>query len=54
MNRKKFLKNSLLSVVGIAAGAKSLDAGIEKPSTSTYDKLMDQVGFNHLPAGQAG
>ena len=49
MNRKKFIKKSLLGVVGLAAGAKTIEAGIEKPSISTYDKLMDQVGFNHLP-----
>ena len=49
MDRKKFLKNSLLGVVGLAAGAKSVEAGIDKPYHSTYDKLMDQVGFNHLP-----
>jgi redox-sensitive bicupin YhaK (pirin superfamily) len=49
MDRKKFIKKSLLGVVGLAAGAKTLEAGIEKPTISTYDKLMDQVGFNHLP-----
>lgn len=49
MNRKKFIKKSLLGVVGLAAGAKTIEAKTEKPSLSTYDKLMDQVGFNHLP-----
>lgn len=46
MDRKNFIKKSLLGVAGIAAGAKSLKAD---SSNSTYDKLMNQVGFNHLP-----
>jgi len=43
MNRKKFLKNSLL---GLAAttGVTALAS-----QTSTYNRLMEQVGFNHLP-----
>jgi redox-sensitive bicupin YhaK (pirin superfamily) len=45
MDRKQFLKTSLLGTAGLATSA-SANA---KPSTSTYDKLMDQVGFNHLP-----
>ncbi len=49
MNRKDFLKNSLI------AGAASLLAPAmltDKPQQSTYDKLMDQVGFNHLPSNE--
>ncbi|MDF1697889.1 MAG: pirin family protein [Saprospiraceae bacterium] len=49
MDRKKFIKNSLLGVVGLAAGSKALKAEKSKTSESTFDKLMDQVGFNHLP-----
>jgi len=48
MDRKKFLKNSLLIGSGMA-GLSKLSA---KPKESTYDKLMDQVGFNHLPTNE--
>lgn len=43
MNRKNFLKKSLLGLVattGVTAVASQ---------TSTYNRLMEQVGFNHLP-----
>jgi redox-sensitive bicupin YhaK (pirin superfamily) len=43
MKRKKFIKNVLLGSAASIAGAKVLK------SSSTYDKLIDQVGFNHLP-----
>ncbi len=46
MNRKKFLKQSLLGAAGVTLGAAGLKA---EGKSSTYDKLMDQVGFNHLP-----
>jgi len=49
MDRKNFIKKTLLGAAGIAAGSKSLSAKTENKETSTYDKLMDQVGFNHLP-----
>lgn len=45
MNRKEFLSKSLLSTAGVAAGARLR----VKPKESTYDKMMDQVGFNHIP-----
>ncbi len=48
MNRKKFLKNSIISAAGLAA-AKGLATNSEKAEASTYDQLMEQVGFNHLP-----
>jgi redox-sensitive bicupin YhaK (pirin superfamily) len=48
MNRKDFFKKSVLSAFGIAAGSK-IGLANTKPENSTYDKLMDQVGFNHLP-----
>jgi redox-sensitive bicupin YhaK (pirin superfamily) len=48
MNRKKFLRNSILGLAGLTLGTKKAQAN-NQPSTSTYDKLMDQVGFNHLP-----
>jgi redox-sensitive bicupin YhaK (pirin superfamily) len=43
MKRKIFIKNVLLGSAASIAGAKVLK------SSSTYDKLIDQVGFNHLP-----
>lgn len=49
MDRKKFLKRSLLGAAGLAAGASNLQAKTDSSKPSTYDKLMDQVGFNHLP-----
>lgn len=48
MDRKSFLKKSLLGALGLATGASTLRAA--KPEKkSTYDKLMEQVGFNHIP-----
>jgi len=47
MNRKSFLKNSILGLAGVAA-AKNTNANTPSEK-STYDKLMDRVGFNHLP-----
>lgn len=49
MDRKKFLKNSLLGAVGLATSTQTVKAATANPSKSTYDKLMQQVGFNHLP-----
>ncbi|TNE54975.1 MAG: pirin family protein [Bacteroidetes bacterium] len=49
MDRKKFLKKSLLGAAGLAAGGSLLKAENTKAARSTYDKLMEQVGFNHLP-----
>ncbi len=46
MNRKNFLKRSLLGTMGWVAGTKFVQS---KPIRSTYDRLMEQVGFNHLP-----
>ena len=50
MDRKNFLKKTLLGTAGLVAGASSLKASNTKSKKSTYDKLMEQVGFNHLPA----
>ena len=47
MNRKKFLKKSILGVAGVAAGSSFIQAQAHK--NSTFSKLMQQVGFNHLP-----
>lgn len=45
MDRKDFVRKSLLGVAGMAAGAGMR----RRPDGSTYDKMMHQVGFNHLP-----
>ncbi len=49
MDRKNFLKKSLLGVAGVATGNSMLKANNVKLKNSTYDKLIKQVGFNHLP-----
>ncbi len=54
MDRKSFIKKTLLGAAGVAAGSSGLQAKNAGPEKSTYDKLMadvplDQVGFNHLP-----
>lgn len=47
MDRKEFLKKSAIAgALGITV--PSILAASAK-STSTYDKLIDKVGFNHLP-----
>ncbi|WP_235298136.1 pirin family protein [Portibacter marinus] len=43
MDRKKFLKNVLLGSGETIVGSKILK------KDSTYNRLMQQVGFNHLP-----
>lgn len=49
MKRKDFLKKSLaLGAVGIAAPT-IIKANNKNVKSSTYDKLIDQVGFNHMP-----
>ncbi len=47
MDRKKFIKSALLTGVVGAIAPQILKASSSK---STYDTLMQQVGFNHLPA----
>jgi redox-sensitive bicupin YhaK (pirin superfamily) len=55
MDRKNFLKKSLLSIFGIASGNSIIKATSNtNQNQSTYDSLManipiKQVGFNHLP-----
>ena len=48
MKRKDFLRNSLLGAAGLGISTK-LGAGATDSEKSTYDKLMEPVGFNHLP-----
>lgn len=51
MDRKSFLKNTLLGAAASVAGSKL----VVKSENSTYDKLAketdfdDQVGYNHIP-----
>ena len=56
MDRKDFIKKSLLGAAGVATGSSILKANNVKLEQSTYDELMvpdfspeQQVGFNHLP-----
>lgn len=49
MKRKDFIKKIILTGVVSAIAPKVLKASNEIQSKSTYDKLMQQVGFNHLP-----
>jgi len=49
MNRKKFIKNGLLGMVGMGTMHNSIKAMKVKPHKSTFDEMMHQVGFNHLP-----
>ena len=49
MNRKIFLKKTLLGAAGISSSGSILKAADNHSQKSTYDKLMKQVGFNHLP-----
>ena len=49
MDRKKFIKKSLLASVFGALAPQILRAANVKQPESTYNKLMQKVGFNHLP-----
>jgi len=47
MKRKDFLKRALLGGAAAAISPTLAFSKVERPST--YDKLMERVGFNHLP-----
>ena len=49
MERKDFIKNTILTVVFGAIAPRVLSAKNNKTIKSTYDTLMEQLGFNHLP-----
>ncbi len=49
MNRKKFIQQSLLGAAGVVAAKAAFGAASTNPEHSTYNRLMEQVGFNHLP-----
>lgn len=46
MDRKNFLKKSILGASGLIAASAVVSASSSK---STHDQLMKDVGFNHLP-----
>lgn len=48
MDRKKFLSRSLLTGAAIAAAPVVAVAAARKPA-STYDRMLERIGFNHLP-----
>jgi redox-sensitive bicupin YhaK (pirin superfamily) len=50
MNRKNFIKGTLLTGLAAILSPKLIKA--ETAKKSTYDQLLDQVGFNHLPNKQ--
>ncbi len=49
MNRKNFIKKTLLGAAGVAVGSSVMQARPASDKNSTFDRLMQQVGFNHLP-----
>lgn len=48
MERKEFIKNALITGV-VGAMSKKILTPENNNKKSTYDTLMEQVGFNHLP-----
>ncbi|MCB0580394.1 MAG: pirin family protein [Phaeodactylibacter sp.] len=48
MDRKNFIKKAALGTAAALTGSSLVKAN-SRPEKSTYDKLMEQVGFNHLP-----
>tara|TARA_Y100000385_G_scaffold235802_1_gene249713 strand:- start:3699 stop:4571 length:873 start_codon:yes stop_codon:yes gene_type:complete len=52
MKRIEFLKKSIMS--GVAAMAAPLMLKSSNGKTSTFNKLMEQVGFNHMPNNEIG
>ena len=49
MDRKKFIKKALTAGIAGAAVPAIINTADAAPKTSTYDKMMEQVGYNHLP-----
>jgi quercetin 2,3-dioxygenase len=54
MKRKDFIKKTLLGAAGVATVSTIAQAKNQGTKHSTYDKLMEQVGFNHLPEAETG
>lgn len=48
MDRKSFLRNVFVGAVGVSASTPTFANELEQKK-STYDTLMDRVGFNHIP-----
>ena len=49
MDRKNFMKKSLLGALGLTTAGSMVKGKTNSQTESTYDKFMKQVGFNHLP-----
>ena len=49
MDRKEFLKKSLLTGAAASLAPSMLKAKNVKLKNSTYERLMEQAAFNHLP-----
>jgi len=49
MRRKEFLKKGLLGSLATSLAPSLLASKEDAESISTYDQLINQVGFNHLP-----
>jgi redox-sensitive bicupin YhaK (pirin superfamily) len=49
MNRKEFIKKSVLASAVTSLVPQLVHASNESHKASTYDTLMEKVGFNHLP-----
>jgi len=49
MDRKDFIKKTLMGAAGVVASGSAHKLNNVKLKHSTYDKMMEQVGFNHLP-----
>ncbi len=49
MDRKKFLQRTLIAGAAGLTAPTLLKAAAKEKKESTYDKLIEQVGFNHLP-----
>ncbi len=49
MNRKNFIKKSIIAGLAGTVIPGPLQANTGSKENSTYDKLLDQVGFNHMP-----
>ena len=49
MDRKNFIKNSLLAGITTFVAPTMIKASNIRVKNSDYDKLKEQIGFNHIP-----
>lgn len=49
MERKDFVKKSMLGIAASTLSIATIPAMKVRPKKSDYDEMMKQVGFNHLP-----